>query len=514
MARLVEYITDTQGKDNRVGEVFITNCLSGTPDMAALEMLATQDANTTSGADKTYHAIVSFPVGEAPDPGILKEIEEAICDKLGMGDHQRVAVAHYDTSCVHMHIAINKIHPETRTIREPYRDHLILGKLAEQLERKYDLQRTNHTPTGRTAGEREARNIEAMTGQESLLSWIRGECLHDLLKADSWERLHEIAGDFGLSVKLRGAGLVFTDQAGAAVKGSDVGADFKKSALEKRFGAFSPALNDSTTKQPAKTYDKKPLGGSKQLRQEFDDYRSAIDAKRKARYDAIRRDFDRNAAALMAENKAERLNARRIPVGRIKKRALYKAIHDRRQRKMKRLRDEAARLRNDVRDQSPKETWLSWLQKQAMTGREDAVKSLRSRGYAQAKKRSADISGESQGESNSIAALPGVKLDAVTKQGIIIYSVGADAIRDDGHAFRVSREAGVDTDVMALKLAMQRYGRKLRLHGDRDFRERMLNAAVKGNLYVSFTDPELESRRRRMMRATPKKSKATAQERI
>ncbi len=513
MTRLVEYITDTQGKDNRVGEVFITNCLSDTPDMAALEMLATQDANTTSEADKTYHALVSFPVGEVPAPIVLKEIEAAICDKLKMGDHQRVAVVHYDTSCVHMHIAVNKIHPETHTIREPYQDHIVLGKLAEKLERKYGLQRTNHTPTGKTAGERDAQNIEAMTGQESLLSWVRGECLNDLLKADSWERLHEVAGTFGLSVKLRGNGLIFSDHSGATVKGSDVGADFKKSALEKRFGAFRPAPDGPEPKQPEKTYDKKPLGGAKQLRQEFDAYRSTIDAKRKTRYNAIRSDFDRKVAALMAENKRERLNARRLPVGRMKKRALYKAIHDRHQRKMKRLRDESARQRNDVREKTPKETWLSWLQNQAMTGRDDAVKSLRSRGYVQAKKRTADISGESQDDSGAIVTMPGAKIDAVTKQGIVIYSVGADAIRDDGHAFRVSREASEDTDVMALKLAMQRYGRKLRLHGDRDFQERILNAAVKGNLYVSFTDPELESRRRQMMRTTPKKSKVTTQER-
>lgn len=514
MTRLVEYITDTQGKDNRVGEVFITNCLSDTPDMASLEMLATQDANTTSEADKTYHALVSFPVGEAPSPDILKKIESAICDKLKMGDHQRVAVVHYDTSCVHMHIAINKIHPDTHTIREPFQDHIVLGKLAEQLERKYGLQRTNHTPSGKTTGERDAQDIEAMTGQESLLSWVRGECLNDLLQADSWERLHEVAGTFGLSVKLRGNGLVFADRGGATVKGSDVGADFKKSSLEKRLGAFQPAPDSPEPKQPEKTYDKKPLCGAKQLRQEFDEYRSTIDTKRKARYDAIRKDFDRKAAVILAENKRERLNARRLPVGRMKKRTMYKAIHDHYQRKMKRLRDESGSLRNDVREKLPKETWLSWLQNQAMAGRDDAVKSLRSRGYIQAKKRTADISGESQGASDSIVVMTGAKLDTVTKQGIIIYSVGTDAIRDDGHAFRVSRQASEDTDVMALKMAMQRYGRKLRLHGDHGFQERMLNAAVKGNLYVSFTDPELEERRRQMMRTTPKKSKVTTQERI
>ena len=514
MTRLVEYITDTQGKDNRVGEVFITNCLSDSPDMAALEMLATQDINTTSVADKTYHALVSFPVGEAPVPEVLRAIEAAICDKLKMGEHQRVAVVHYDTSCVHMHIAINKIHPETHNIREPYQDHIVLGKLAGQLEKKYDLQRTNHTHTGKTAGQRDAQDIEAMTGQQSLLSWVRAECLNDLLKADSWERLHEIAGTFGLQVKLRGNGLVFTDQGGASVKGSDVGADFKKGALEKRLGAFQPASANPDPAKPEKTYDKKPLGGTKQLRQEFDEYRSTIDAARKSRFNAINAEFTRKAAAIRATQKKERVDARRLPVGRMKKRALYKAIHDRYQRRMSRLREQSARSRDEIRATSPKQTWLSWLQSQAIAGREDAVKVLRSRGYVQAKKHTADISGEARADSAVLVNESGARIDAVTKQGIVIYSVGADAIRDDGHAFRVSRSATEDTDIMALKLAMQRYGRKLRIHGDEKFQERMLAAAVKGNLYVTFADAEMETRRRRMMRSKPKKSEVTTQERI
>ncbi len=514
MTRLVEYITDTQGKDNRVGEVFITNCVSDTPDMAALEMLAIQDGNTTSEADKTYHALVSFPVGEIPSPEVLREIEAAICDKLKMGEHQRVAVVHYDTSCVHMHIAINKIHPETHNIREPYQDHIVLGKLAEKLEKKYDLQRTNHTPTGKTAGRRDAQDIEAMTGQQSLLSWVRAECLNDLLKADSWEKLHEVAGTFGLQVRLRGNGLVFSDHGGVTVKGSDVGADFKKNALEKRLGSFRPASNHAESARPDKPYDKKPLGGTKQLRQEFDDYRATIDATRKSRFDAINAEFTRKAADIRSAQKKERQDARRLPVGRMKKRALYKAIHDRSQRRMSRLREQSARSRDAVRSQSPKLTWLSWLQNQAIAEREDAVKALRSRGYVQAKRRTADISGEARDGSGSIVDMPGAKVDAVTKQGIVIYSVGADAIRDDGHAFRVSRQATEDTDVMALKLAMQRYGRKLRIHGDQKFQERMLNAAVNGNLYVTFADAELETRRRRMMQSNPKKSKVTTQERI
>ena len=51
---LVKYITANQGKKHRVGEVFIANCVSVTPMMAAREMLAKQALNTRAKSDKTY----------------------------------------------------------------------------------------------------------------------------------------------------------------------------------------------------------------------------------------------------------------------------------------------------------------------------------------------------------------------------------------------------------------------------------------------------------------------------
>ncbi len=34
---------------------------------------------------------------------------------MGYADHQRVSAVHYDTDNVHIHIAINKIHPQIPT---------------------------------------------------------------------------------------------------------------------------------------------------------------------------------------------------------------------------------------------------------------------------------------------------------------------------------------------------------------------------------------------------------------
>ena len=111
-ANLVNYITDSQDKIDRVGQISFSNCHSSKLDMAINEILATQQMNTRTTKDKTYHLIVSFSAGENPSKEILDDVEKTICKDLGFAEHQRVSVVHYDTDNVHMHIAINKIHPE------------------------------------------------------------------------------------------------------------------------------------------------------------------------------------------------------------------------------------------------------------------------------------------------------------------------------------------------------------------------------------------------------------------
>lgn len=119
-AGLANYISDAQSKDHRLGQVLLTNCSAATLPAAIEEVLATQHINTRARSDKTYHLIVSFRAGEQPSADTLKAIEERICAGLGYSEHQRVSAVHNDTDNLHVHIAINKIHPTRHTIHEPY----------------------------------------------------------------------------------------------------------------------------------------------------------------------------------------------------------------------------------------------------------------------------------------------------------------------------------------------------------------------------------------------------------
>ena len=117
--KLVSYLINDQGKHTRVGEVTITNCVSTDLPLALREVAATQQLNTRAQSDRTYHLLISFHAGDQPDSQTLQSIEKRFCCELGYGAHQRISVVHHDTDNLHIHVAINKIHPEKLTIHDP-----------------------------------------------------------------------------------------------------------------------------------------------------------------------------------------------------------------------------------------------------------------------------------------------------------------------------------------------------------------------------------------------------------
>ena len=239
-AELVKYMTDEQEKNERIGYVSVTNCQSDRPDAAVLEIINTQGKNTRAESDKTFHLVVSFPAGEQPDDVVLKEIEAKLCDGLGYGEHQRVSVVHHDTDNLHIHIAINKIHPTRYTILDPYYSHKVLGQLCEKLEQEYGLTQVNHK-ANKVGSENRAFDMEHHAGVESLLGWIKRECLEQLQAATSWAEIHRVMQENGLELKERGNGLVMTNQDGLMVKASSVARELSKGKLEDKFGTFAPS---------------------------------------------------------------------------------------------------------------------------------------------------------------------------------------------------------------------------------------------------------------------------------
>ncbi|MBR9901830.1 MAG: relaxase/mobilization nuclease domain-containing protein [Rhodospirillales bacterium] len=248
--RLGEYIAAAEEKGEKLHQFWIRNCDAGTNiedlDLALLEIEAVRRQKPDI-ADKTYHLVVSFRPGDQDklSKDDLMAVEAEYAKALGYSDHQRVAGTHINTDNFHMHIAFNKVHPETLKVITPHRDFKILANVSREMEKKYGLA----IDPGMTDGkEREpntlspaARNYEAHTWQESFQRHVlkhRNEILEGLGKAETWLEAHEVLAEYDIHLKLRGNGMVLMSPDGQAMKASQLDRSCSKKKLESRFGMF------------------------------------------------------------------------------------------------------------------------------------------------------------------------------------------------------------------------------------------------------------------------------------
>ncbi len=495
-AELVRYLTDTQDKNERVGEVTVTNCQSDTADAASLEILNTQAQNSRAKSDKTYHLVISFAPGESPDSSVLKAIEEKICRGLGYGGHQRISVVHHDTDNLHVQVAINKIHPTRYTIHEPYNDYKTLGALCESLELEYGLKYCNHQARKRGA-ENLAEDMEHHAGVESLLGWIKREYHGQIQSAQSWKALHELMRENGLVLHERGNGLVFTSEDGITVKASSVDRAFSKKNLEARLGRFKPPPTTGDAHPPKRKYEKRPMRSRVDTTLLYARYRSEqtdAQSQRTLAWAKARELKDRLLKAAKRRGRLKRAAIKLVGAARLEKKAMYALASRSLVNDIARINELYFRERQAIYDKHRRRAWADWLRAQAVAGGEEALAALRARGAAH----------PLQGDiltGRCRAAAPGIlpEQDGVTKKGTIIYRAGATVLRDDGDRLQVSRGATQEGLQAALRIAMQRYGTSIRVDGTEAFKEQIVLAAVTAGLAIRFDAARLEARRQELL---------------
>jgi hypothetical protein len=122
------------------------NCAGTDIKLSIEETECTQQLNRRAVTNKTFHYIISFPEGEKPSREVLEDIENVLSNAIGFTGHQRLVAAHTDTPNFHLHVAINRVHPESFHCISPYYSHFRMQAAADLLEKKYGLTRENHVP--------------------------------------------------------------------------------------------------------------------------------------------------------------------------------------------------------------------------------------------------------------------------------------------------------------------------------------------------------------------------------
>lgn len=490
--RTADYVLNsgTSNRGEKVGGVRVTNCHTDDPAAATALIECTQAANTRSKTDKTYHLIFSFPPGEEPDLKTLHAIEDQLCASIGYADHQRISAVHIDCDHLHVHIAINKVHPKGFQNIEPYFDKKKLMETCERLELEYGLTRTNHGLTGEKPKAKirdKQATAEVHSGVESLTGFIAREVAPSIHKAKNWNQIHASLAPHGLEIKKRGAGLVIGSGT-LWVRASQCDRAFSLKHLTDRLGEFQQSVH------PARTgYTPKPRQAHPSSAVLFDQYQSDRNKYAKIRaygLEQVKYEGALLEASLKKWTVAQRALIKLTAKG-PKRRAMFKVIT------LGAATTRAAnwramdKKRKEVLAQTAIPSWARWLAIQAEAGNLEAVAVLRSR-----QEREAMQGNVLAGQNPETVILKGLKLHAGI-DGSLTYNTTDGGLVIDRKSHVQSYRTTAGSSLMALELAAKRFkGQALIVEGQDSFQKDIARLAGYNNVNVRFADPGLEKIRK------------------
>ena len=226
------------------------------PELAAALMQATADQNVRIEVP-VYHLTINFDPADPVTHAQMQAVADRVLRDLGLAEHQALLVAHQDRAHPHVHIMVNRVHPETGVAWERWRDRPRIERTLRELERALGLREVAGRlyqldgqeppePALLTSGER--RQAER-TGEPALPDRVRAH-LPELRAARSWAELEEQLAAHSLQLERKGQGLVITDGT-HQVKASRVARDLSLRRLEERFGAPFPGREqEQATREP------------------------------------------------------------------------------------------------------------------------------------------------------------------------------------------------------------------------------------------------------------------------
>lgn len=518
------------------------NCLSLTTASAEMKAVAAQNARVK---DPVYHVVLSWPAHESPNDAQAFECGAYALNAVGMADHQYVFAVHRDTDNVHLHIAVNRVHPDTFVAVYPERDYFKLDRAMRELELRYGWQHDNgpyavferngktvidwSSKDPNTKGKRPtpAADMERHSDQESLFSYARGEPRKALLlalKNDklTWRDLHNLLAKFGLELREKGQGFAIYDRSSdgtTPIKASDMHEELSKGRLIKRLGPFESA---AVVIEPALTYDKhrspkrdpqqreerrqERAQARRELRAHYEEYKNGFVYQR-LDPDAVRQRYE----ALRNEARRRRLEVRETVADPAARKALYSVIAFETLRARDRLQRETRREREALRANpaNRRQSYREWVERQAADGEAAAISQLR--GFAYSEKRQAKELARALGNSGTNGIIHDENVDPtarelpdgiyyrVRRDGTVVYRTknGADAFVDLGRRIDVlaSKDAEHAAIAAALLLAKEKYGGTFELTGSEEFKHRAIDIMIKFKIDVRLKDATQEALR-------------------
>lgn len=508
--------------------VCLTNCLS--VNTASAEMKAAADSNPRI-KDPVYHAVLSWREGEKPTDEQIIEAAKAAQKSIGMDGHQYVFAIHRDTDNAHVHMMINRVHPDTAKAVYPQNDFYKLDKCMREVELVQGWAHNNGpycvkdgavVRAEREAGKQpslptKAKDFQAATGHQSLASYAQAVAAEVVKSLDTgnWQELHGALRKHGLEIKEAGQGFKIysvDDPKQTPIKASDMADQLGGGKLKKRLGEFEKPLRVVAAEKPERTYQRDPAERER-LREERAVERAFLKQQHKEVCAAKRaaaggRDAKSEYARLRAEAKAVRERIRSEGYDKTATKYLLSIAAMEAVQKHELLKKSLAEERNAKRPLG----YRAWVADRAEAGDRAAISQLKGWQYQDSRKRAAAekseqeeaargaIKGSDQQSAELQEVTAGIRWRVDKSTGDVTYQqAGRDLLRDTGKQVSVLDQQSDQAITAGLLLASQKFGGMLTLTGSADFQRRAVELAVQKNLQVKFLDPAAEQYRQQLI---------------
>ncbi|MFM2625752.1 TraI/MobA(P) family conjugative relaxase [Vibrio owensii] len=467
---------DTEHNGEKVDYSKISNCYSVDVDMATFEMDLIQRQNTRTKLDKTMHLVVSFPEGEIPTREQMDDIEQTLAESVGLGHHHRISVAHSNTENYHLHMAISRIDPETHKMVNPYNYFKEAAKARDELEIKHGLQ----VDYRREYREPSDYSMDHHSGRQSLHSWCQEnikDTLEETLKqASSWQDVHCVFEQVGLTLKKSGRGLVVYNQDNdTAIKATSLSRNLSLNRLEKTLGQFNPGQAPSAAPKTraAITQEKK----KDPLFAQYEVFKQERQEQKQAALDSLRDTVSKQRLLAKIENQEKRQKVKSGFASPKQKFESYKRLGAANKLHLAVITKSYAAERKRVYAEYGNLNFQQYLCLEAAKGNEEALSRLRSK--AQLSIQHQGLSGEGD---KRLTQFDSVTVD---KRGVLAYQVGEHTILDNGKQL-TSKNNSLVADKQLLEMAVAKYGSNLKLQGSDEFQARIRDAAIALNMDVTL----------------------------
>lgn len=132
----------TGEEHDRVAWSIGRNLPTDDPELAATFMRATA-ALSDRVERPVYHIALSFDPSDPVDRATMEQVADHLLARLGLAEHQAVIVAHRDREHAHVHLLINRVHPETGIAWERWRDQPLIQQILREEERALGLRQVS-----------------------------------------------------------------------------------------------------------------------------------------------------------------------------------------------------------------------------------------------------------------------------------------------------------------------------------------------------------------------------------